>query len=402
MTSRPLRIAVAGAGFAGLAAAALLARSGHRVTVYEKFEHPRAVGAGILVQPVGLAAMKVIGIGDAVLRSGARVDHLYGLSHRGGRVVDIRYADWQPGSFGVGLHRGVLFQALWQLAQSLGVELRTGTEVRDLQALRGAHDLTVVADGCRSSLRCQTGLACTDRVYPWGAMWAVLADPDRRYGTKLHQWYRGAREMLGVMPTGCAPGSSTPVVSLFWSLHADRVPEWREAGLPAFKRSVLALHRDAGPLLDQLTSLDQLTWARYHDVVMPSFHTDDCVVIGDAAHATSPQLGQGTNLAMLDAVALDECLRHAGNVPQALAAYTETRRAHLRFYGEASRWLTPLFQSERKLLPFLRDLFMAPSSRLPIAGRLTLETLVGVRQAWWRGETLPVKLEAETPVRAPA
>ncbi|MFM7505060.1 MAG: FAD-dependent oxidoreductase, partial [Rubrivivax sp.] len=51
-------IAVAGAGFAGLASAALLARDGHRVTVYERFEQPRAVGAGILIQPSGLAALR--------------------------------------------------------------------------------------------------------------------------------------------------------------------------------------------------------------------------------------------------------------------------------------------------------------------------------------------------------
>ncbi len=388
--SRRLRIAVAGAGFAGLAAAALLAREGHSVKVFEKFGEPRSVGAGILVQPTGLAALKVLGIEDEVLRQGARVDSLLGLSHRGRKVVDIRYADWQPGSFGLGLHRGVLFDALWSLARRSGVDVVTDTEVRELAPIQADHDLTVIADGCRSSLRCQTGLASTDHVYPWGAMWAVLEDPKRRYGTTLHQWYRRAGQMLGVMPTGCAPGSSTPVVSLFWSLRADALPAWRDAGLQSFKNQVLALHCAAGPLLDQLSSLDELAWARYHDVVMPSFHTGQCVVIGDAAHATSPQLGQGTNLALLDAVALADCIARFDSVPQALAMYTQARAAHLRFYGEASRWLTPLFQSDLRLLPFLRDLFMGSSSRLPIAGRMTMETLVGVRQAWWRGETLQV------------
>lgn len=392
--SSPLNVAILGAGFAGLAAAALLARSGHRVTVIEKFSEPQSVGAGVLVQPIGLAAMKVLGIDAEVLRHGARIDHLLGRSHRGGRVVDIRYKDWKPGSFGIGLHRGVLFDALWTLARREGAQIVTGKEVRNLEAIQRRFDLAVVADGCRSSLRCQTGLASTDRVYPWGAVWAVLRDPQRRYGSTLHQWFRGAGQMLGVMPTGLAPrgstgqASNTNVVSLFWSLRADRLAAWRDAGVEAFKQQVLALHKDAGPLLEQITSLDQLTWARYHDVVMPAYHTDRCVVIGDAAHATSPQLGQGTNLALLDAVALSDCIGRHASLPDALAAYTAARRPHLHFYGSASRLLTPLFQSDLRLLPWLRDMTMAIGSRLPIAGPLAVETLVGVRQAWWRGETL--------------
>ena len=389
-TLPPLDVAIAGAGFAGLAAAAALARGGHRVTVFEKFATPQSVGAGILVQPSGLAAMRVLGIEQEVLRHGDRVDHLLGVTPRSRPVVNVRYRDWQPGSFGLGLHRGVLFDALWKLAHACGAHVVTGQEVRDLAALQADHDLVVIADGSRSSLRCQTGLACVDRVYPWGAVWAVLDDPQRKHGSTLWQWYRGAREMLGIMPTGLAPGRDVPVVSLFWSLHASRHAAWREAGLESFKRDVLALHPGCGELLDQITSQDQLTWARYHDVVMPAYHTGQCVVIGDAAHATSPQLGQGTNLALLDAVVLSDSLAQASSVHEALARYTHLRRRHLHFYGQASRWLTPLFQSDLRLLPFLRDVFMNAASALPVAGPLARQVLVGVRQGWLTGETLPL------------
>jgi 2-polyprenyl-6-methoxyphenol hydroxylase-like FAD-dependent oxidoreductase len=221
-------------------------------------------------------------------------------------------------------------------------------------------------------------------------VWAVLDDPERRHGSTLWQWYRGAHQMLGIMPTGRAPGRDMPVVSLFWSLHASRYEAWRDGGLEAFKRDVLALHSGCGALLDQITSLDQLTWARYHDVVMPVYHTDRCVVVGDAAHATSPQLGQGTNLALLDAVVLCDCLSQAGPLPQALARYTQLRQRHLHFYGQASRWLTPLFQSDLRLLPWLRDLFMNPASSLPVMGPLTRQVLVGVRQGWLSHQALEV------------
>lgn len=398
MSSRQptLSVAVVGAGFAGLAAACMIARCGHRVTVYEKFDKPESLGAGILVQPSGLAAMRALGIHDEILAHGAKVDHLLGVTARQRRVVDVHYQHWQPGSFGLGLHRSVLFDALWRQARACGVEVIAGHEVRSLQALEADHELVVIADGSRSSLRGQTGLACSDRLYPWGAVWAVLRDPQQQYGSTLWQWYRGARQMLGIMPTGLAPGSGGPVVSLFWSLRADQYRTWRDAGLEAFRHQVLALHPGCSSLLEQISSLDDLTWARYHDVVMPAYHTDRCVVVGDAAHATSPQLGQGTNLALLDAVVLCDCLKQGVPVAQALERYTQLRRGHLHFYGQASRWLAPLFQSDLWLLPWLRDLFMNVGCGLPAMGSLTRQTLVGVRRGWLSREPLELaKLQVQ-------
>jgi 2-polyprenyl-6-methoxyphenol hydroxylase-like FAD-dependent oxidoreductase len=383
-----MKIAVAGAGFAGLASAALLARDGHRVTVYERFQEPRAVGAGILLQPSGLAALRVLGIDEVILRKGSRIDRLLGVTPSGRHVVDIRYGQWRDGAFGVGLHRGVLFDALWKLARGEGAAIVTGHECTDLAALRSRHSLVVIADGCRSRLRGQSGLACTDRVYPWGAVWAVLDDAPGRYGNTLWQWYRGAGQMLGIMPTGIAPGGRTPVVSLFWSLHAERLAAWRAAGLDGFKQQVVALHPGCEALLSQLGSLDELTWARYHDIEMPAYHGERCVVVGDAAHATSPQLGQGTNLALLDALALRDALRSHPELPAALERYTALRLTHNHFYGQASRWLTPLFQSDRRFLPWLRDVFMGWGSRWPVAGPLARRTLVGVQTGWAPGATI--------------
>ena len=67
---------------------------------------------------------------------------------------------------------------------------------------------------------------------------------------------------------------------------------------------------------------------------------------------------------------------------QALDGYTAMRRQHLHFYGEASRWLTPLFQSDQWMLPFMRTLFMNAGTSAPFFGTLTRQTLVGVRSEW--------------------
>ncbi len=388
------RIAIIGAGFAGLASATLLARAGHQVTVFEKFATPQAVGAGILVQPTGLAVMRTLGLEDEVLAHGAKVDWLYGVNPDGRRVIDIRYERWQTGSYGLGLHRGVLFNALWAAATLAGVQVVTGHAVTQLGELKG-YDLRVIADGAHSALRQQTGLQCKDTTYPWGAIWAVLPDAQRSYGSTLWQWYRQAHQMLGIMPTGLAPHSTVPVASLFWSLRADRYAAWQDAGLQAWKDTVLALNPACEALLAHITSMDQLTWARYHDVVMPRYHTPETVhptvVIGDAAHATSPQLGQGTNLALLDAVALTHSLTTQNDIPSALAAYTRERKGHLHFYSQASRLLTPLFQSDLTVMPWLRDMFLAHSSGWPVLQGMNLQTLVGVRQGWLLGNPILVQ-----------
>ena len=105
-----------------------------------------------------------------------------------------------------------------------------------------------------------------------------------------------------------------------------------------------------------------MLFAGYQDVVLHAFATRGVVVLGDAAHATSPQLGQGSNLALVDAHVLARCVAEARDVPDALAAYDRARRDHLAYYQFATRWLTPLFQSDLALRPLRDALF--PGDRL--------------------------------------
>ena len=186
--------------------------------------------------------------------------------------------------------------------------------------------------------------------------------------------------MIGLLPTGLAPGGERRVVSLFWSLHGERVDAWRAAGLAAWRDQVLRLDPRAEALLDQLDDLDPVLFTRYRDVAMWPWHADRLVFLGDAAHATSPQLGQGANLALIDAAVLADAVAAGPTIDRALAAYSAQRRRHLGYYQFATRALTPLFQGDSRVLGWLRDLAFPTSRWLRPLRRRMVMMMTGIER----------------------
>lgn len=411
---RTLDVGIIGAGTAGSAAAIFLARAGHKVTVYERVPRPGPIGAGITIQPTGLHVLCRLGLYSYVVSRGARIDRLLCETSDGKSLVDLSYATVGGGLFGLGLHRGVLFEALLAAVAKESVDVRTGVEIVDLARAdgplrgrwswfvdvnrhrHGPHELVVVADGARSQLRDDTGTSKRIERYPWGALWFVAKEtraPDHEKSTMLYQVVDGNQHFLGLLPTG-TPGSER-LVSLFWSLRCDGVDAWRKRGLGAWKREVLELDPEAEPVLDQIEHPDQVLFAMYHDVVMDRWSTRNVVYLGDAAHATSPQLGQGCNLALWDAMVLaDELAAESHDLARALDRYSRTRADHLAFYQLATRWLTPFFQGDEPLFARMRDLTMPIMAKVGLTNRIMTLSMLGVIDGF-AGKTLPLKLPRE-------
>ena len=102
-------------------------------------------------------------------------------------------------------------------------------------------------------------------------------------------------------------------------------------------------------------------------------------LIGDAAHATSPQLGQGANNGLLDAITLSDAIATSPDLTTALNLYAKTRRGHVRFYQMASALMTPFFQSDSGGLAILRDMSFDRMKFVPYLRREMLRTLAGLK-----------------------
>lgn len=375
---RSFDIAIAGAGPAGLAAALYLKRAGHNVTVFERFDEPKPVGSGLILQPTGLTVLGDLGLLGDILALGSRIERLHGTDAKSGRtVLEVRYDARRGRRFGLAVHRAALFGVLYRAALREAIAIETNVEVETLETGEratlicgngkrlGPFDLIVDASGARSRLRRYLGDAAMPRPLAYGAFWASLgwrSGFDRR---ALLQRYDKASIMVGVLPIGRPEHGAEDMAAFFWSLKPADAERTRANGLAAWKDSVISVWPQCEAFTSQIDSFDQLSLARYGHHTMKRPAGRRLAVIGDAAHSASPQLGQGANMALLDAVALSNALATADSVDEALEIYASARRWHVRVFQALSLSLTPFYQSDSTTLPFVRDRMVAALARVP-------------------------------------
>ncbi|MDP3457880.1 MAG: FAD-dependent monooxygenase, partial [Hyphomonas sp.] len=236
-----------------------------------------------------------------------------------------------------------------------------GTLVDASSGAHGPFDLVIDALGVRSPLS-----SAPANKLPYGALWATLPWPedgpfDR---TALEQRYEAARKMAGVMPSGRASDGAGQSLTYFWSIRGDAHQAFRSAPLVHWKDAARALWPETAMLVDQITDHDQLTFARYrHRTHWPAAE-GRLIHLGDSWHAASPQLGQGANMALLDAYALARAVESGGEAAEIAALYGRQRALHVRLYQLMTWAFTPVYQSDSQILPWLRDRLAAPVSKI--------------------------------------
>jgi salicylate hydroxylase len=383
-----VQIAVIGCGPGGLASALLLHRAGHEVTLFDQFERPKPLGSGLLLQPSGQVVLAQLGLLDAIEARAAPVTRLFGINVANGkRALDMDFRYLGEGAHALGIHRASLFDVLFDAVNAAGIELRAGHIFKgaavsengvhpcfEQQVDGGVFDLLIDASGAHGPL-----VSGKTVDLPFAALWTTVdLPPDSAIANAaLDQRYLGAHKMAGIMPVGVNPDTGNPGAALFWSLKPGEYDALRDRGIAAWRQDYLAIWPEAAAFVEQIESFDQLTLAIYRHRTGRPVTQKRIFHIGDSWHCTSPQLGQGANMALIDAAAIASAIVKAGALEEVGPIYSHLRADHVALYQLLSRVFTPLYQSDSRALPIIRDAIIHNFARLPLARSLIANVVSG-------------------------
>ncbi|HUQ24454.1 MAG TPA: NAD(P)/FAD-dependent oxidoreductase [Burkholderiales bacterium] len=332
------RAEIVGGGFAGLTAACALAQRGWRVRVHERADRLRTAGAGINIYQNGLRVLEAVGAADETLRDGAR--HLT----RETRDQHDRLLSTHPWNIPVyGVLRQRMVDALAAAARRAGAEIITGSEgmkatpAGELTLATGERmeaDLIVAADGVNSRIRDGLGLVAHRRFLADGAIRMLIPklDPTEASDGRTIEYWSGSRRFL------YNPCDTRQLYLAVTMLHSDA----QARAVPVDKALWTRTFPHLAPLIERIG--DVARYDRFEYIRLKRWSAGKVAVIGDAAHAIPPNIGQGAGCAMMNALSLAVHLEKSD-----LAAWernerpltNHTQRISL-FLGMPTFWPAPL------------------------------------------------------------
>lgn len=366
---------VVGAGVGGLTAAAALRRHGWRVDVYERAPRLEPIGAGIALAPNAVKALDSLGFTDWIDQA-AVIQGSGGVRRPDGRWLvrtDLSAVARRFGRPLVVVARPDLIKALRSRLSDAAVHLDTpvlevvaGDETRAAR-VRTKHgeqsaDLVVAADGIRSPIRESLLRAHPEPAYAGFTAWRMIVERDPAETIEPSEtWGRGA--IFGIVPLPgdrlyCYATANVPAGTEFEDEHAallERFADWHSP--------IPELIRRTPP---EALLRNDIFWIGNP---LPAYHVGRVAFVGDAAHAMTPNLGQGGCQAIEDAVVLAHELEVEDDsgyldVAMALTAYTDVRRSRSVRIARRSARAARMQQLRSPAAVALRD------SAIGLAGRL--------------------------------
>jgi 2-polyprenyl-6-methoxyphenol hydroxylase-like FAD-dependent oxidoreductase len=333
------RILIVGGGIAGLALRAALRDSGCRVDLIERNTRWAPVGGGLAVQPNAMRALASLGVGEAVEAAGTVVTSWVFADPGGGVLCEVDLASvWGDVGPLVGIARRELHAALLAGAMS---PCRCGVTVGSLRDHGGevavvfsdgtsaTYDVVVGADGVHSALRHDV-FGGPAPVYGGQVVWRSLSAVGAGGARPVVQFWLGDGCFFGLCPAGdvCTYGFANVAGPCADDPVAGRLERLRRrfGGFgPSVQQHLNGLRNDR-----------EIHWAPIEWLPRDVWRRGRVVLIGDAAHACSPMMGQGGSMAIEDAVVLGGLLGEGGDIDKALDEFVGRRRARVEWVRQQS------------------------------------------------------------------
>jgi 2-polyprenyl-6-methoxyphenol hydroxylase-like FAD-dependent oxidoreductase len=335
------RALIIGGGIAGTVTAMAVQKAGHEPVLHEAYDRTaEGVGAFLTVAVNGIDTLASIGLKDLVKSLGFDTPRMSISTGSGKELAEFSLGGpLEDGTVSQTVLRSDLYVALRDEAVRRGIKTEYGKRLVDASGgadgvratfADGSHsegDLLIGADGLRSRVRrIIDPNAPTPRYVPLlntgGFAEGITVDAEPGV---MHMIF-GKRCFFSyiVHPNGQVwwfanpPHKSEPTESELAAITSD---SWRAELL----RLVSVDKTSAAEIINATRDI-YLPWATYDFPTVPRWSRDRMIIIGDAAHATSPAAGQGASMAIEDSITLGKCLRDASDVPAAFAAYEDLRR----------------------------------------------------------------------------
>jgi 2-polyprenyl-6-methoxyphenol hydroxylase-like FAD-dependent oxidoreductase len=354
------KVIIIGGGIGGVTAAIALKQTGLDVTVFERAEELREVGSGLPLWTNALRALRVIGLTDELEKLGVQVRSVRVTTWNGDTLTDTRNDKHlkKLGTITIVVHRAELLTLLLKTLGEDNVQLgmtcigftqdATGVSARFANGQEVQGDVLIGADGIHSVTRTQLFGLIKPR-YVGYTCWRGLAHTTR---TGLETWAWGKGCQFGITPM--SQGRA------YWFVQ-KYAPEGEADKPSGRKMGILELFHDwhdpIPAVIEATAEADILRNDIYELQHLHQWSHGRVTLLGDAAHAMTPDLGQGACQAIEDAVALADCLKGTTNIAEALKNYEKrrvtrtnriTRMAH--FTGQAVQWETPLLSVPRNII----------------------------------------------------